>query len=175
MPCTIQYFFRLSRTRISDHYFLKMKAADLPSWKDMPAVKGMPHGTAWGLFDTDGVPDEVGTLNLLTPEVVLEAKKEIETGKSVVLKYAQYCYATVEIRTDSVLHSWSLDRVHEPGFDRVKPAFEVFDWHKKSAWYSYDDQVVINTQSGSQWDGLRKSRSRNNFPISNRIRTFWTL
>jgi hypothetical protein len=63
-----------------------MKASDLPSWKNMPAVKGMPHGTAWGLFDKDGVPDEVGTLNLLTPEVVLEAKKEIKTGKSVVLK-----------------------------------------------------------------------------------------
>lgn len=52
----------------------------------MPPVKGMPHGVAWGLFDKDGVKDEVGTLNLLTPEVVLEAKKEIKIGKSVVLK-----------------------------------------------------------------------------------------
>lgn len=63
-----------------------MKASDLPSWKNMPPVKGMPHGVAWGLFDKDGVKDEVGTLNLLTPEVVLEAKKEIKIGKSVVLK-----------------------------------------------------------------------------------------
>jgi hypothetical protein len=56
----------------------------------MPVVKGMPYGTAWGLFDKDGVPDEVGTLNLLTPEVVLEAKNEIKTGKSVVLKHAHH-------------------------------------------------------------------------------------
>lgn len=44
------------------------------------------HGTAWGLFDKDGVRDEVGTLNLLTPDVVVEAGKEIKSGKSVVLK-----------------------------------------------------------------------------------------
>jgi hypothetical protein len=63
-----------------------MKACNLPSWKDMPPVKGMPHGTAWGLFDKNDVPDEVGTINLLTPEVVVEARKEILTGRSVVLK-----------------------------------------------------------------------------------------
>jgi hypothetical protein len=73
-----------------------MKASDLPSWKNMPAVNGMPHGTAWGLFDKDGVPDEVGTLNLLTSEVVLEAKKEIKTGKSVVLKLVHYYFPHVE-------------------------------------------------------------------------------
>lgn len=57
-----------------------MRASDLPSYKDLPSVKGMPPGTArhaWGLFDHDGVKDEVGTINLLTPEVVVNAKKEI--------------------------------------------------------------------------------------------------
>lgn len=39
------------------------------------------------MFDKNGIRDEVGTLNLLTPEVVIEAGKEIKTGKSVVLKY----------------------------------------------------------------------------------------
>lgn len=64
----------------------KMRAQDLPDFKDLPAVKGMPHGCAWGLFDKDGKRDNVGTLNLLTPEVVMEAKKEIQTGVSVALK-----------------------------------------------------------------------------------------
>lgn len=115
-----------------------VKASSLPSWKDMPAVKGMPHGVAWGLFDQPGgEKDEIGTLNLLTPEVVLNAKKEIRTGKSVVM-------------------NWSTDRVHDPGFGRVKPAVNVIDWHKVSDWYSYDDEITMNTQSGSQWDGLRK-------------------
>lgn len=59
----------------------------LASWKDMPRVKDMPHGTAWGLFDKDAVRDELGTLNFLTHEVVLNAKKEIQAGGSVVLKW----------------------------------------------------------------------------------------
>ena len=63
-----------------------MRAQDLPDFKDLPAVKGMPHGCAWGLFDKDGKRDNLGTLNLLTPEVVMDAKKEIQTGVSVALK-----------------------------------------------------------------------------------------
>ena len=54
----------------------------------MPQVDGMPHGVAWGLFDKNGVKDEIGTLNLLTPEVVLNARNEIQTGQSVVMKSA---------------------------------------------------------------------------------------
>ena len=64
-----------------------MRASDLPDFKDMPPVKGMPQGCAWGLFDKNGKRDQVGKLNLLTPEVALEAKKEIQTGESVALKY----------------------------------------------------------------------------------------
>ena len=41
--------------------------------------------------------DEIGTLNLLTSEVVAEAGKEIKTGISVCL-------------------SWSLENIREPGF-----------------------------------------------------------
>lgn len=63
-----------------------MDAHHLPSWKDMPAVVGMPHGCAWGLFDKNGVPDEVGTINLLNRSAVVTASREIITGKSVVLK-----------------------------------------------------------------------------------------
>tara|TARA_R110002060_G_scaffold10898_3_gene16061 strand:+ start:622 stop:813 length:192 start_codon:yes stop_codon:yes gene_type:complete len=63
-----------------------MRAQDLPSFKDMPAVKGMPHGAAWGLFDKDGKRDNCGTLNLLTPEIAKEAQKEIRSGTSVALK-----------------------------------------------------------------------------------------
>lgn len=63
-----------------------VNAKDLPDFKNMPPVNGMPIGCAWGLFDKDGERDQVGTLNLLTPEVVLEAKKEIKTGESVALK-----------------------------------------------------------------------------------------
>lgn len=58
----------------------------------MPRVKNprtgetLPHGVAWGLFDKDGVKDEVRTLNLLTPKVVLNANEEVKTGRSISLK-----------------------------------------------------------------------------------------
>ncbi|KAF1809940.1 hypothetical protein P152DRAFT_421986 [Eremomyces bilateralis CBS 781.70] len=113
-----------------------MAIPKLPDYKDMPPVEGMPHGTAWGLFDKDGEKDEVGTFNLLTPEVVIKASSEIKTGRSVVL-------------------NWSLDRIFNPGFGRTKFQHKILDWREKIEEYSYDDEITINTQSGSQWDGLR--------------------
>ncbi|ORY03953.1 putative cyclase-domain-containing protein [Clohesyomyces aquaticus] len=112
------------------------KASDLPEWKDMPPIEGMPHGTAWGLFDKDGIRDEVGTLNLLTPSVVVAAGKEIQTGKSVVL-------------------NWGLEHVAEPGFGRIRLEHKIIDWRKIQDYYSYDDEIKLNPQAGSQWDGLR--------------------
>lgn len=63
-----------------------MASVTLPSYKDIPAVDGMPHGCIWGMFDKDGRKDELGTLNLLTPKVVMAAKQEVQTGISVSLE-----------------------------------------------------------------------------------------
>lgn len=60
--------------------------SDLPAWDEIPIVPGMPKGCAWGLFDKDGKRDQLGTLNLITPETILEAKNEIQYGESVALK-----------------------------------------------------------------------------------------
>lgn len=65
---------------------INMHASNLPSFKDLPAVEGLPHGCAWGLWDKDGVRDNVGSLNLLTPEVVQKAREEIKSGVTVSLK-----------------------------------------------------------------------------------------
>ena len=64
-----------------------MRAQDLPSYNDIPKVPGMPHGCAWGLWDKNGEKDQLGSLNLLTAEVVQAAGKEIQTGDRCVLKY----------------------------------------------------------------------------------------
>jgi hypothetical protein len=58
----------------------------LPSFGELPRVDGMPKGCTWGLWDRDGVPDELGTLNLLTPQVVSAAVQEVREGVSVSLK-----------------------------------------------------------------------------------------
>jgi hypothetical protein len=44
----------------------------LPSYDELPVKPHYPPGSAWGLW---GDEDELGTLNLLTPERVAEAAK----------------------------------------------------------------------------------------------------
>lgn len=74
-----------------------MRAQDLPDFKDIPPVKGMPQGTAWGLFDKNGERDNCGTLNLLTPENTIEASKEIKSGRSVALKCVFFYYVPYSV------------------------------------------------------------------------------
>ena len=62
--------------------------AGLPAWRELPFAPGTTLRCAWSLFDKpDGKKDELGTLNLLTPDRVLAASRsEIRTGRSVSLK-----------------------------------------------------------------------------------------
>ncbi|KAH8664843.1 hypothetical protein BGZ61DRAFT_367242 [Ilyonectria robusta] len=111
-----------------------MAQNELPTYLEIPPVKGMPHGCAWGIWDKDGVTDQVGSLNLLTPENVLEARKEIQTGVSVSL-------------------NWALERIIEPGHNRAPIVHNFLDL--KPDLVGHDDEIYINTQTSSQWDGLR--------------------
>lgn len=60
---------------------------NLPDFDSLPKVKDMPQGCAWGVFDKDGKKDVLGTVNLLTPDVVKAAASEVKEGVSVSLKY----------------------------------------------------------------------------------------
>jgi len=102
----------------------------------MPPVEGMPHGCAWGLFDKDGKRDQYGTLNLLTPEVILAAKDEIKKGISVSVNLP-------------------LNQLHKPGFNRLAFEHKYIDFKPLHGACVHDDEIRINTQSGSQWDGFK--------------------
>src|ERR1035441_9433131 len=105
-------------------------AAPLPPFDSLPLQKDGPRGNAWGLF---GPGDELGMLNLLTPETTLSATKEIVHG--------------IRISTD-----WPLNMPKVPCFNRV-----VFQQHihNKSPRSVNDDILTFNTQSSTQWDGFR--------------------
>jgi hypothetical protein len=83
------------------------------------------------VFDREGVKDEIGTLNLLTPDVVQNAAKEVRTGMSVSL-------------------NWGLEKIHQPGFGRTKLQHKFLNWREKEgfSFYSYDDEITVNTQAG---------------------------
>lgn len=86
---------------------------------------------SWGLFDKDGVKDEIGTLNLLSPSTVAKAGQEIRTGVSVSL-------------------NWGLEKIHHPGFGRSALHHKFIDWREKEGYdfYSWDDEITVNTQAG---------------------------
>ncbi|MEO8457960.1 MAG: cyclase family protein [Chloroflexota bacterium] len=52
--------------------------SELPSYAQLPATPGNPPGSSWGLW---GDEDELGCLNLLTPERVVSAAKLVRTGE----------------------------------------------------------------------------------------------
>jgi len=101
-----------------------------PSFDELPLNKGDPPYSAWGLY---GREDELGTLNLLTPEVVKEAGKEIQTGVRIGLNLP-------------------MNFLKRPSHNRLNIDHELV-WKQPRA--VYDDEIHLNTQISSQWDGLR--------------------
>ena len=121
------------------------KNVKVPAYTELPSVAGLPHGCTWGLWDSLlglNEPDELGTLNLLTPSTVLTAKSEVQHGISVAI-------------------NWSLNNCQTPHSNRRPPSHKVMKLRDAQGedcpWTGHDDEVHMNTQSGSQWDGFRKS------------------
>lgn len=101
-----------------------------PRFDALPLRKDGPPGNAWGLFGPD---DELGMLNLLTPEIRAAAAQEIVDGTAV--------------STDL-----PLDYMSRPCFGRAP--FEQTIKNKAPRAVN-DDTLCFNTQSSSQWDGFR--------------------
>ena len=101
-----------------------------PAFDDLPLDPAGPPGNAWGLF---GPNDQCGMLNLLTPERTSAAVREVVDG--------------VRISTD-----WALDRISTPAFNRAPFAQTISNKAPASV---NDDILHFNTQTSSQWDGLR--------------------
>jgi hypothetical protein len=55
-----------------------------PNFDELPLKQGDPKGSAWGLWGED---DELGTLNLITEDVMKAAASEVKLGKAINLKY----------------------------------------------------------------------------------------
>jgi kynurenine formamidase len=108
----------------------------LPAFRDLPIVEDAPPHSAWGVFGRD---DQLGTLNLLTPERRAAAALLARHGKTFNL--------------DLPLHL---------------PARPFFDWRarprhvllKRRGGISRDDYLDgFFPQYSSQWDSLRHMRS----------------
>lgn len=107
-----------------------MDYSKLPKFDDLPLQKDGPPGNAWGMF---GERDELGMLNLITPQTVAAAASEIQRGIRVSL-------------------DWPLDKPRAPTFNRQKFHHQLI--HPEHTFMN-DDVVTFNTQSSTQWDGFR--------------------
>ena len=103
----------------------------VPAFEDLPLDPNGPLGNAWGRF---GANDELGMLNLLTPEVVAAAAKEIQTGIRISL-------------------DWHLNMPSYPSFGRDPFKHEIVRRGEDRS--VNDDVLTFNTQCSSQWDGFR--------------------
>ena len=101
----------------------------LPSFDELPVKPGNPPRSAWGLFGDD---DQIGTINLLTPERVAEAAKLARQGKVFAL-------------------NWELELPSPPLFYRESMRHTIKQLRSNAHDDLYDN---FNTQSSTQWDGL---------------------
>lgn len=53
------------------------------TFDELPLNEGDPPYSAWGLFGKD---DELGRINIITPEVTKRASSEVMTGEAIGLK-----------------------------------------------------------------------------------------
>ena len=98
----------------------------------LPLDPSGPPGNAWGRFGPD---DQLGTLNLLTPATVAAAASEIESGIRISL-------------------DWPLDKQLFPLNNRPALVHQIKRRGPEGRVVN-DDLLHFNTQSSSQWDGLR--------------------
>lgn len=104
----------------------------LPRFKDLPVKKGAPPESAWGVF---GDNDELGCLNLLTSEGVVEAARLVRKGKV--------------FRLDT-----PINYAKPPLFNRTPAKHNILSFEQYGL-LGHDDSIDnYNTQEGSQWDGL---------------------
>ncbi|KAF8149555.1 putative cyclase-domain-containing protein [Crassisporium funariophilum] len=111
-----------------------------PPLSSLPFRKGDPKGAIWGFYEhlsQASVKDELGSLNLLTPWRILSASKaEIKCGKVCSL-------------------NWGMHKPYPAGYGRKGFEHRVFQMTAVGATHVVDDEVSMNTQCGSQWDGFR--------------------
>lgn len=103
-----------------------------PRYQDLDPSRSRPHRSAWGIFGED---DEVGTINLLTPELVRDAVSLVRRGVAFPL-------------------SWRMDLPEPPllGRERMRRTVKLLDEGPNPG----TDDVFDNfcTQASTQWDAL---------------------
>ncbi len=107
---------------------------NLPSYDQLPVKEGAPKRSAWGLFGGD---DQLGCLNLITPDKAVEAAKLVRRGAVFPLNLR-------------------IDEPSPPLYGRGAPKHHLIG---EGGGVGRDDYLdSFWPQASSQWDGLRHIR-----------------
>ena len=119
----------------------------------MKRWKQRPEGSTWGDFGED---DELGRLNLLTEEKVLEAVAEVKVGKVFCLSLP------LDLPGGNALNVRRLPPKVSPTYKDGRPYMNVQmgDGDPSVVDVLCDDQVTLSLQYSTQWDGLSHIGSR---------------
>ncbi|KAL1842358.1 hypothetical protein VTK73DRAFT_3146 [Phialemonium thermophilum] len=108
-----------------------------PAFEDLPLRKDGPPYNAWGLY---GARDELGRLNLITPEAVKRGLQAAEHGIVINLNLP-------------------LDKQTSFG-NRIGLTRKIV-LPEKGVQQHLDDELSFNTQCSTQWDGFRHFSYKN--------------
>jgi kynurenine formamidase len=110
-------------------------------WKQRPA------GSNWGEFGPD---DQLGRLNLLTPEKVRQAAVEIQEGRVFCLSLP------LDYPGGNVLNPRRFPPILRPTIrnGRVNFNYKLSQDKQDATDVLSDDAVILHTQYSTQWDGL---------------------
>lgn len=102
---------------------------ELPRYDQLPAVEGAPAGSGWWLFGRD---DQVGLVNLMTPEKAVQAAGLVKRGAAFPL-------------------NWELEQPDPPMFGRGGIRHTILAGSPVGRDDLYDN---FYPQASSQWDSL---------------------
>ena len=113
----------------------------------MSRWKQRPEGSTWGDFGQD---DQIGRLNLLTEQKVLQAVKEVKVGKVFCLSLP------LDLPGGNVLNPRRHPPVLSPTLRDGTPYinFQMSKVQQDAIDVLSDDQVTLCMQYSTQWDGL---------------------
>jgi kynurenine formamidase len=110
----------------------KIDYDSIPRFAELPIKRGAPPECSWGVFGDD---DELGCLNFLSADGIIEAARMVRTGRV--------------FRLDT-----PINYAKPPLFNR-NPARHTILSFEQYGLLGHDDSIDnYNTQEGSQWDGL---------------------
>jgi hypothetical protein len=106
-----------------------------------------PEGSNWGDFGPD---DQIGRLNLLTPERVRRAAEEVREGRNFCLSLP------LDYPGGNLLNPRRHPPVLRPTLRNGRPNlnYEMADDYPQMTDVMNDDAVILHTQYSTQWDAL---------------------